>query len=390
MGELKISRVIAIGVVIGIVAIILQNRTGLITKALKFIFVHEKRVYYDSPSLITSIKQIDELITAEYCGEAYCSFKILQETMIDTSWNGHERELRILFDKLKSELGELSKQVGQIEQRKRIFEKNQDYAVLRNDINFGELLKCSNKKNKAMQLEEIRVVPWNTFKGAKFREYREGYKKNLRTRTDLIYIARGCVQVGINLSDIIGHSETVEGGEKMIIDSLKFNIMNVNVNPWFVPKKIPGFEVWTSEDAKSISFDEMNQVKSLCKESLEKDAISSGIFLKAVDNLKPILTSFVSSIQSEVKDIDIRYSFSDLYFEMVTADHHITKFETETLLDEIRQFKGGTRDEPANRTIAAYRVIVAQIKEYCEFEDNCYKIPTIFNYTIYQMLHLIK
>ncbi|MFT5617502.1 MAG: hypothetical protein ACI85I_000725 [Arenicella sp.] len=245
----------------------------------------------DTAISLKDLREIGELTTAEYYGEVIES---LQENYVVgeiTHLQNAYKEIRETYSAIGRKYGWRSKRLRKF--KKTNLQKTDEYKILqratKNRISFA---------GDGKFLEEIVwKKDWET--------YYEDYKKELEKyivkrndKTELVYLGRGWVKAGFDLSKLDTSKIHVEN-DTLFVSDFDPMIFDVDINPWFIPNKSKGFELIRSRNESKISFDQVTLVKMTCKERLRQDAFERGIHHKARDAAEEIFTGFFASLQME-------------------------------------------------------------------------------------------
>lgn len=169
------------------------------------------------------------------------------------------------------------------------------YAFIRNAALDGQelnkdtyysLLKTISGIGSSRSFEEaVKKMDWSQFQKSYADEINKAigeYASNHVGHADLVYLARGKVQAGFDLSKL-RYDRSGGSSDTIVLKGLDPQIISTEINPLFVPEKgIPGFQLILARDEKAISFDQITVVKNNCIVKLKKDAIEKGIFEKAI------------------------------------------------------------------------------------------------------------
>lgn len=324
----------------------------------------------DTPVTLSSIREIGELVTAEYYGEVIESLK---ESMIH---DFDAAQLKIdatdLYNDLISSIILLKEQDDTI--RKKLFSLKA--RVKKKNINrkfakgFPEVVShylyetiidyLSDHKDISITDTENSVL-WHLFK--KDRSDLKGYLENsgetgfetniilekiekyyVVQRTDslsrrkikkqIIYVGRGWVKAGLNFGDF-GDKNFWYDNDRQIIHFRDFDpqILNYDINPWFIPeKKIKGFELIVATGKIKNPLGESTKVKIRCKERLRAKAMDAGILEQAKKNARESLKYLFSALlNTEIKDVIFTRNKYGYFYKEVACDSIIEESETQML-----------------------------------------------------------
>ncbi|MBC8485284.1 MAG: DUF4230 domain-containing protein [Bacteroidetes bacterium] len=366
----------------------------------------------DTPVSLRSIRDIGELITAEYYGEVIESLK---ESMI---YNFDKEELNVdaadLYNDLISSVILLKEQDDTI--RKKLFSLKNRVKKRNIDRKFGRnfpevvshylykslIDNIADYNDISINTDTESAVLWHLFK--RERNDLEGYLETndeinevlkeiesyyLVQRTDslnqekikkqIIYVGRGWVKAGINFRNF-NDKNFWYNKDRQIIYFRDFDpqILNYDINPWFIPeKKIKGFELIVATGKIKHPLEESTKVKIRCKEKLRTQAIEAGILEQAKQNARESLKHLFSVLlDTEIKDVIFtRNKYKYLYKE-VSRDSVIDTDEAEMLALMIN------RDCRILDT-AWYDDYKIQLSNLTVFIEDLKKLKTIPGYSLY-------
>ena len=234
----------------------------------------------NTPVIVEEIREINELITAEYYGEVYASLyegyanliardsgDFMMNRKIKEKYPGFE-SFYTLKQQLKSAKNEKKELIGQLKKT-------------RKEKNGNSIEKLQEKLEKAKS--DISQA--------------EDELSGLKDDRNLIYIGRGWVKAGFNFKSLEKADISVnpiKGTDSVSVGVPSPEILNTDINPWFIPKKkVKGYEVYMVEDNRTAFTDEeITLVKHTCKERLKSKAIEKNILSKASKNGKSVLGRF--------------------------------------------------------------------------------------------------
>ena len=378
-------------------------------------------------NMVSGVRDIGQLVTAEYYGEVIGSYKELKlnETPEDTITINAEK----MFVDLKAAFGNVEKSF------KEMYQGNELKAIKANDeeeiydkflafigkemFNFNTERIFDEKKNKLKGKYEEKILKklykngWDYYKSLK-KEYRKddafmieveyknylsenpdfiekfyhmyGYltKQNLdagsKKRSSLVMIGRGSVKAGFDFGKLNEGNFMYDKDNKSVhFFGITPEILDTDINPWFIPEqKVKGFELVSYSNA--MTFEDAREVKIYCKQKLLDQANRADIIKKALENGEEALKSFFSLILDEP---DIRVKFHthpfELHFAMIVADTLIdineALFIQSLYQSEMKKWKppseDGERSIPEKRQ-QLFWYFVNQLKEL-NFIDSAYR-----------------
>jgi hypothetical protein len=172
-----------------------------------------------------------------------------------------------------------------------------------------------------------------------FSDYYYNKKREEFSRKDekkeLSMIGRGWVKAGFKF-DKLDENNFFFDKENGIVHlfGVHAEILNADINPWFIPeKKIPGFQI--IEANKNVDFNDAVKVKMYCVEKLRKMAIDAGILQQAEIQGKETLKSFIGLLTgTEIKEVYFHYDNFSVLTKEILNDEFIS-YEESRMLDTL-------------------------------------------------------
>ncbi len=190
----------------------------------------------------------------------------------------------------------------------------------------------TSKTNKRDVIKEMVKSDWEDFtasRGHIKKEITKQIKKDLRNK-QLAYIGRGSVKAGYDLTQITEENLfTSPNKDTIFILDIDPQLLNVDINPWFMLPQEPkdstdkpdtinmyGFQMIAVSKQKNMTLAEMNRVKSECKSLLRKEALDRDIYEHAKVNAEETLKGLFAMItaQNEYPVKEVMFSHTK-YFE---------------------------------------------------------------------------
>jgi hypothetical protein len=160
-----------------------------------------------------------------------------------------------------------------------------------------------------------------------------------KRKKDIVFIGRGWVKAGFRFGQLDESNFYYDKELKLIrFFGLSPCILDKDINPWFIPeRKIKGFEL--VDFYNKATFEEAKKVKKKCKEKLLDQAKKADILARSKANGEEALTNFFSLLLDEP---DLTVELIDFPFEsdyqMIVADTLITIDEAlsiKTIYEEV-------------------------------------------------------
>ncbi|MEQ9403983.1 MAG: DUF4230 domain-containing protein [Cyclobacteriaceae bacterium] len=352
-------------VVGGIIAFTLWDPIGMFTNAKT----------KQTANLVTGVREIGQLVTAEYHGEVISSWKEFRLTefpedtlteFADEAWQEIQYAVYGIWiegqksNKIKSRIQAsdfyrtlpaknaypefiawladkyLSKKLSKVYEGEQL-KSGIDTKVY--DALFKELKrkeKAINKKYKLRRPEEkllyeqeVSDLQFETpgFENDFFSYYQFLVKQDIadEKRKNIVFIGRGSVKAGFDFG-ALNESNFLYDEEAKTISffGIKPTILDADINPWFIPqRKVKGFELVAYSG--KVNFEEAKEVKKQCKEKLLNQARKADIIRSAEENGKEALRNFFSLLLDEP---DLKVSF-----HLHPYDRHMAILKADTLID---------------------------------------------------------
>jgi len=315
----------------------------------------------DTPVSLKSIRDIGELITAEYYGEVIESLK---ESMIyDFDKEQLKYEAEDLYNDLISSVILLKEYNDTIKKKlfsfkSRVKKKNIDRKFAKN---FPEVVShylynsiintIAENNNTSINTDIENAVLWYLFNLNDLETYFETNseiaevlleieKSYIAQRTDslnkekikkqIVYVGRGWVKAGIDFKNF-NEKNFWYNKKRQIIYFRDFDpqILNYDINPWFIPeKKIKGFELIVATGKIKHPLEESTKVKIRCKEKLRTQAIEAGILVQAKENARESLKHLFSVLlATEINDVIFTRNKFEYIYKEVARDSVVNKDE---------------------------------------------------------------
>lgn len=373
-----IDAIIIVGI---IVVLFIYNPWNLFGSGLKL---------QNTANNISAIKEIGQLITAEYYGEAIST--IDQSRLQIIFADDLNARANILFQQIKNDLhaiyqkSELDdtdstkkrrKKRQQREYRRDIESIFNEGSEIKNDSLYQFVLEYyrRNKVNNFNDIDDrfkdkdeketLQLLLNELIEAAESNEeehlnqfleselpvhndevFSDFYYNKRSTQNDftdkkkeLAMIGRGWVKAGFNF-DKLNEQNFYFDEESGIIHLFGVHpeILNADINPWFIPeKKIPGFQIITAN--KNVDFNDAILVKTYCIKKLQQMALDAGILKAAEEQGKEALKNFISMISTtEVKDVYFHYDALTTKIDQIISDDFIN-YQEGLVLDTLIQNK---------------------------------------------------
>lgn len=329
-----------------------------------------KRTLKNTPIQIQSIREIGQLITAEYYGEVISSLK----EVIGVKQYNEMQEFNYIVDDLHKEfkfaVADFTEEDLPNNNKDQIFaafsafspdlvndslyqtylyyifEKIKDRNYKRNEINRElELDKQKtlikrlylNRYNWRDQLFEIET---DEFKSVKKEVIEKASKKDYRN-SRLVLIGRGWVKAGFDFGDFSDRNFRYDETRKRIhFIGLQPQIISATINPWFIPEEgVEGFEFLIAERGARLKPHYTKMVKQRCLDKLQQQAMEKQILARSQENAETHLKAFFSLLlDNEIEGVHFYTSFLDYTLDVILNDEVIRNEEVFTIDSSICYF----------------------------------------------------
>jgi len=368
----------------------------------------------DTPVAVERVRQIGQLITAEYYGEAIASLILNGTDTIEQE--EFEPEGQAVFDQMIVSLDSLKKLEKSkiVNVKRRNIEKTMDevFPGLARDRLYIPMLNYLKDTIRARSGKKYdrKDVLWNLYDDGRIREgvltidngfQLEGLysfvskteeERLEKVKNNIAYIGRGWVKAGIDFGEMrssdISYSEQ---NRTIYIRGCKVEILDCDINPWFVPGKVKGYELIKLKGSFDNPFAEAVKVKTRCLENLRVQALKSGILEQADQNARESLKNLFSLLTgNEIERIVFTTNKFKLVLDEIGRDNQISDSEAAMVNELLTKSLIETDTVSYNdyrRQLADMRDFCASLKQYnyAGTELNAYSLdlsPFLTNDTI--------
>jgi hypothetical protein len=361
-------------------------------------------------NMVTGVRDIGQLVTAEYYGEVISSWKEFKLTEFPEDTISYKAE--DLFVNLKFALSDPNKKFRKLDTKKIQKELHNKYGekfyykfltFLGEELGF-KLNKIFDEKDSDLKrnyenkiwrkLHNEIAITHKTLKKkykhadgslidkeyanylSEVPEFIEGFykyygfltKKHLESgsnkRKEIVFIGRGWVKAGFDFGKLNeGNFMYDEANKSVHFFGIKPVILDTDINPWFIPeRKVKGFELVNFSG--KVNFEDAKAVKKQCKEKLLEQARKADIVKKAMENGEETLKNFFSLILDE-PDIKVRFHTHpfDLQYAMIAADTLIDINEA-ILIQSLYQSELKKLSVPVSEDFASMKIKREQLLQY--------------------------
>ncbi len=329
-----------------------------------------KRTLKNTPVQVQSIREIGQLITAEYYGEVIASLKevigdqeysemqefnyivddlhkefklaisdFAEENLPDKSKNG-------IYNSFKKAFPDLTGNSLYNTYLYYIFEKIKDRNYKRNENN--KTLSIENKKTLMKRLYLNRYgwrnllmeIETDEFKNIRKEKIERDAKKTYR-HSRLVMIGRGWVKAGFDFREFTDRNFRYEKSRKRIhFIGLQPQIISATINPWFIPEEgVEGFEFLIAGRGARLKPEYTKMVKQRCLDKLQKQAMEKQILQRSQENAEGHLKEFFSlMLGEELTGVYFHTDYLDYTLDVILSDSVVRNDEVYTIDSAIAYF----------------------------------------------------
>ncbi|WP_421918996.1 hypothetical protein [Marinifilum sp.] len=367
-------------------------------------------------NLISSVKSVGELVTAEYYGEVISDGKA-------SVFNDSDYYVDLISDFQTDLMDHLDAYMHNQEKRP-IYKEHlqtwsEDYAEYQYLLTYVLLQNLSAKEKKSIEKKfskdkfakieknfvrilndkiskagnNNRAKALETFiNGGDKQGFELFYKKHRiaetgkeKNKEKIILIGRGCIKAGFDLGSLDESKLIYDRSKKQIrFYDFRAQILDTIINPWFIPElKVPGYVFVNCP--KSHDYNKVLEIKKNCLQELAQQASHAGILEQADVYGKEVLKQFFITLTNEP---ELKVTFEELphkaLLTKITKDKLIDSVEAFKVLKLFNKYESAFLSESGPREESIYnqkRIIAQQLKK-CEF----YKTKKKFN--LFDLAHI--
>lgn len=308
------------------------------------IFSSTKHTLKDTPILVRSMKQIGQLITAEYYGETVAdNFSVVELDSLEK-----EDEFLKLLELHESFVGEIDEMRGNHKELPRNKDKLTEvylnnYAALADDSDSQVLKEYYFDQHDKRDFGKLLQYLVKTKRG---RDKEVGQKKSLEKHVEnyyassnspgkvkkkelLVIVGRGWVKAGYDFEKFEPENFIYSESRKRVYLSGMSPFMEVTMNPWFIPEKgVEGFEFIMMGKEAAHNRQTVLETKLKCRSKLVKQAEDRAILELAKKNAEENIKAFISLImEEEIVSVQIYESLIDANWNFFMEDDTLSADE---------------------------------------------------------------
>lgn len=341
----------------------------------------------NTPIQVQSIKEIGQLITAEYYGEVIASLK----EVVNEKQFGEMQEFNYIVDDLHNEFKmtiedfveenpDLPTREDVIFQRFRdfnpelvadplfgsylyyIFEKIKDRNYKRSELD--EKLSLSKQKTLIKRLyqnrykwrDQLNEIQTEEFKRLKKEVVQRDAKKEYRN-SRLVLIGRGWVKAGFDFGTFTERNFRYDDIRNRVhFIGLQPQIISATINPWFIPEEgVEGFEFLIAERGARLKPEYTKMVKQRCLDKLQQQAMEKQILQQSQKNAEDNLKSFFSLLMDKpVNGVYFHTDYLDYTLDVILADSIIRNEELLTIDSALVYYYRTSKDKNKREKMAGF------------------------------------
>ena len=367
----------------------------------------KKKTLKNTPIQVRSIKEIGQLITAEYYGEVIASLgevvNVKQDSVLvefrsitddlhqdflaaidslrkDTLPNRKEK----IYDHFASENPDIVNNYEFEAYLYYIYEKIKDRTYNKKDLK--KRLDEGSKRilikrfyfNRKNWYEKLIVIKTDQFQDVKEANVKKADERKYR-RSRLVIIGRGWVKAGFDFEKFTDRNFKYNPSRKTIhFIGLQPQVLSATINPWFIPEEgVEGFEFLIAERGARLNPEYTYLVKKRCLDKLKFQADEKEILKRAQENAETNLKGFFSLLlNEEIKKVTFHTDLLDYTRDVLLADSVIRNEEVITIDNTILEYfksnrKNKNRFEKIDAFIDSLRTVKFQIND-ATFQLNTY------------------
>lgn len=345
-----------------------------------------KRTLKNTPIQIQSIREIGQLITAEYYGEVISSLK---EVIGERQYN-EMQEFNYIVDDLHKEFKfaiadfmeedlpnknkdqifasfaalypELTSDSLYKTYLYYIFEKIKDRNYKRNEIN--KELEINQQKTLLKRLylnrynwrDQLFEIETEEFKSVKKEVIEKASKKDYRN-SRLVLIGRGWVKAGFDFGEFSDRNFRYDEIRKRVhFIGLQPQIISATINPWFIPEEgVEGFEFLIAERGARLKPVYTKMVKQRCLDKLQQQAMEKQILTRSQENAETHLKAFFSLLlDEELAGVHFHTDYLDYMLDVILSDSVIRNEEVFTIDSAICYYIEVYKEKDRQKKLAAF------------------------------------
>ncbi len=292
-------------------------------------------VLTETPVLIEEIKEINQLVSAEFYGEVYADLFMAYNDLIEESGADLDKisskyrylkeyaqgrndlltikseiiKLKNEMDSLrrwvkiadslqkvyKSDLDSLEKILKDLPKGKRESDTRERFEYVKNEIDIAEKNYKTNNDDFEKYSKKLKKAD-NELSDLEKKQNKEN--ENLTdfiNNHNLVYIGRGHISAGFLMQNVNFNDIDTSESKKIIVNLPKAQIIDTVINPWYIKTQtdsVAGFEIYINKKDRHYTNDDVMLVKQKCRKNLASSALDKGILDMASKNGLSTLESF--------------------------------------------------------------------------------------------------
>jgi len=345
-----------------------------------------KTELHTTANIISNIKSIGELVTAEFYGE------VINHKTVDPLQEADYADMaKQFFLDCKELILEIKNDNGDFYGIRELKEDYNEYSYLLS-FTASELLGIDKKKVKRkLKNGKINWIEEKVFEKVKKRtginenkysnylNFKNNLLNNRNKKNDkIILIARGTVKAGFKFDKLDESNFIYKKDKKYIVFyGLHAQMLDTIINPWFIPElEIEGYEFVNVP--KNTDYSKVISLKKNCKTELGKQAYDAGIVENAQKYGKEVLETFFAAILNdpeikvEFRTLDHDSIINNITKDLIVSDNEINSINQ--IFNKLENVYDVNIDEEKQEINNQKRILIGKLKK-CKYEPT----NTIFN-----------
>jgi hypothetical protein len=313
-------------------------------------------------NMVTNIKAIGQLVTAEYYGEVIASQTEMVETVLVNNSQLAEDFYNELLDAVEKYEKDANKKKQEFHEHAALNYLRSQYPDYKYLVWYfaGQLCSVNNsridhwfEKDKMEKIEDelfktlsqnrnpaSKIVLDNFGPFLKDQKKEELKKKIVKQKEEIILIGRGTVKAGFDFGTLNERNFLYNKTTKQIkLYGISVQVLDTIINPWFIPQlEVEGYTFVS--DPKTTDYSQVIEVKNKCRIKLAQQAFKAGLIEQAQQNGAEVLKNFFSVLMDEPQ-LTVSFNampYDDLLNE-ITADDTISVQETHQISDLLQRYR---------------------------------------------------
>lgn len=182
------------------------------------------------------------------------------------------------------------------------------------------------------------------------------YQEDEKSKDQLAMIGRGSVKAGFDFGSFRESNLYMDEDDGVIhIFGLEPVILDFDINPWFIPERAVP-GYDIVQAGRKVSFEDAKKVKSYCRAKLRRRALEAGIIAEAKRYGEEVVKTFLALVlETDVKKVIFHENLEKVFFEQITRDGVIHQTEIALIESAEQQFLQKIEEASSATLKKAYR-----------------------------------